>query len=285
MRIEECSSRNVQSRTIWRESSLAPGMRVRMPGAQPSAQGAHVPHAGRERVEAREAEAGRKVRRDAVVLRHALDGTLRHGARRHVPADARARGGVAAVVEARVVILVPVDFEAVAVVCLPEEAVWRDGVVAHRVRRLDLNVDAELAGVRRAHRRSRRREPLAVGDGEGLAAQPHPDILCGEGRRALVDNVSKAAAPAVAAEGRGAPLCDDRAVGVDLPHVRGSEPTSRQRRYTMGRRVSETRAGTTRGLRLDPSERARRGRRLGGGGRSWPCGACGRWREPSCRAQ
>ena len=84
----------------------------------------------------------------------------------------------------------------------------RDGVVAHGVGRLDLDVHPQLALVRRADRRLDGRVPLTIGDGERLTLQSHLEVLSLKGLCALDEHMAMSARFAIGAYGRGATLSD-----------------------------------------------------------------------------
>eukprot|EP00966_Prymnesium_polylepis_P313459 7243401-Prymnesium_polylepis.1 len=136
---------------------IAPLTHARARGGQthavppPAAQRAHIAHGRYGRVKARELERGIEIVPDAVVLQHALDGALGLCPGRHVTADARTGGGGPPIVEARIVILLAVDAQTITVVSLADQPVRCDRIAVNSIRRLELDVHAQLAGMRHPH--------------------------------------------------------------------------------------------------------------------------------------
>eukprot|EP00966_Prymnesium_polylepis_P331235 7386800-Prymnesium_polylepis.2 len=79
------------------------------------------------------------------------------------PTPLRGRGR-AAVVQMRIVVRPAVDLLIITIVCLPEQSMGLDSVVAHCVRRPNLHIHPQRVDVRCTDARLRCREPLAVGD-------------------------------------------------------------------------------------------------------------------------
>lgn len=85
---------------------------------------------------------------DAVQLSHTFDGAFALSVGGDGATDTLARGGWSAVIQDRVLVSLAVDGHLVTVVGLPEDAMWPDLLRGHIVKRLDLDVHAELPTVR-----------------------------------------------------------------------------------------------------------------------------------------